>query len=80
MIVTGSVLWLTRWQKVAAAAADAAAEQHPERTTDTWEEPARLAVLTMIILIVPMYGSLGDTVALALSAYMVFYFMAALRR
>ena len=76
MIVTGIVLWLTRWRNVVSAAADTA----QRRTNAAWEEPARVAVLTLIVMIVPMYGGVGEGLALALSAYLVYYFVHAMRR
>ena len=76
MIVTGIVLWLTRWRNVISAAADAA----QRRTNSAWEEPVRVAVLTMIVMIAPMYGVVGEGLALALSAYLVYYFVRAVRR
>lgn len=76
MIVTGIVLWLTRWRNVVSAAADAA----QRRTNAAWEEPARVAVLTLIVMIAPMYGGVGEGLALALSAYLVYYFVRAMRR
>jgi len=76
MIVTGIVLWLTRWRNIVSAAAEAAAR---ERTTETWEEPVRVAVLSMVVFIAPLYGSAGEGLALAVSAYLVFYFIRAVR-
>ena len=76
MIVTGIVLWLTRWQSRISKAVEAAVQR---RTNAAWEEPARIAVLTLIVLIAPMYGSLGDGIALAVSAYLVYYFVRAVR-
>ena len=76
MIVTGIVLWLTRWQSRISNAVEAAVQR---RTNAAWEEPARIAVLTLIVLIAPMYGSLGDGIALAVSAYLVYYFVRAVR-
>ena len=76
MIVTGIVLWMTRWRSCISAAADAA----QRRTNAAWEEPARVAVLTMLVMIAPMYGGIGEGLALALSAYLVFYFVRAVRR
>ena len=76
MIVTGIVLWLTRWRNVISAAADAA----QRRTNAAWEEPVRVAVLTMIVMIAPMYGAVGEGLALALSVYLVYYFVRAVRR
>ena len=76
MIVTGIVLWLTRWRNVISAAADAV----QRRTNAAWEEPVRVAVLTMIVMIAPMYGAVGEGLALALSAYLVYYFVRAVRR
>jgi len=76
MIVTGIVLWLTRWRNRISKAVEAAVQR---RTNAAWEEPARIAVLTLIVLISPMYGSLGDGIALAVSAYLVYYFVRAVR-
>jgi len=76
MIITGIVLWLTRWRSRISAAADAAVEA---RTNSSWEEPARVTGLTLILLIAPLYGELGEKIALAFGAYMVFYFVRALR-
>ena len=76
MIITGIVLWLTRWRNIVSAAAEAAAR---ERTTETWEEPVRVAVLSMVVFIAPLYGSAGEGLALAVSAYLVFYFIRAVR-
>lgn len=76
MIVTGIVLWLTRWRNRISKAVEAAVQR---RTNAAWEEPARIAVLTLIVLIAPMYGSLGDGIALAVSAYLVYYFVRAVR-
>ena len=76
MIVTGIVLWLTRWQSRISNAVEAAVQR---RTNAAWEEPARIVVLTLIVLIAPMYGSLGDGIALAVSAYLVYYFVRAVR-
>ena len=76
MIVTGIVLWLTRWQSRISKAVEAAVQR---RTNAAWEEPARIAMLTLIVLIAPMYGSLGDGIALAVSAYLVYYFVRAVR-
>ena len=76
MIVTGIVLWLTRWQSRISNAVEAAQRR---RTNAAWEEPARIAVLTLIVLIAPMYGGLGDGIALAVSAYLVYYFVRAVR-
>ena len=76
MIVTGIVLWLTRWQSRISKAVEAAVQR---RINAAWEEPARIAVLTLIVLIAPMYGSLGDGIALAVSAYLVYYFVRAVR-
>ena len=76
MIVTGIVLWLTRWQSRISKAVEAAVQR---RTNAAWEEPARIAVLTLIVLIAPMYGSLGDGIALAVSVYLIYYFVRAVR-
>ena len=76
MIVTGIVLWLTRWRNRVTAAAEMFAEK---RTNAAWEEPVRVAVLTLIVMIAPMYGTLGDGIALAISAYLVYYFVRAVR-
>jgi hypothetical protein len=76
MIVTGIVLWLTRWRNRISKAVEAAVQR---RTNAAWEESARIAVLTLIVLIAPMYGSLGDGIALAVSAYLVYYFVRAVR-
>ena len=76
MIVTGIVLWLTRWRNRISKAVEAAVQR---RTNVAWEEPARIAVLTLIVLIAPMYGSLGDGIALAVSVYLVYYFVRAVR-
>ncbi len=76
MIVTGIVLWLTRWRNRISKAVEAAVQR---RTNAAWEEPARIAVLTLIVLIAPMYGSLGDGIALAVSVYLVYYFVRAVR-
>ena len=76
MIVTGIVLWLTRWRNRVTAAAEMFAEN---RTNAAWEEPVRVAVLTLIVMIAPMYGTLGDGIALAISAYLVYYFVRAVR-
>ena len=76
MIVTGIVLWLTRWQNRISKAVEAAVQR---RINAAWEEPARIAVLTLIVLIAPMYGSLGDGIALAVSVYLVYYFVRAVR-
>ena len=76
MIVTGIVLWLMRWRNHISKAVEAAVQR---RTNAAWEEPARIAVLTLIVLIAPMYGSLGDGIALAVSAYLVYYFVRAVR-
>ena len=76
MIVTGIVLWLTRWRNRISKAVEAAVQR---RTNVAWEELARIAVLTLIVLIAPMYGSLGDGIALAVSAYLVYYFVRAVR-
>ena len=76
MIVTGIVLWLTRWRNRISKAVEAAVQR---RINAAWEEPARIAVLTLIVLIAPMYGSLGDGIALAVSAYLVYYFVRAVR-
>ena len=76
MIITGIVLWLTRWRNIVSAAAEAAVR---ERTTASWEEPVRIMVLSLIIFIAPLYGSVGEGLALALSAYLVFYFVRAVR-
>ena len=76
MIVTGIVLWLTRWRNRISNAVEAAVQR---RTNDAWEEPARIAVLTLIVLTAPMYGSLGEGIALAVSAYLVYYFVRAVR-
>ena len=76
MIVTGIVLWLTRWRNVISAATDAV----QRRTNAAWEEPVRVAVLTMIVMIAPMYGAVGEGLALALSVYLVYYFVRAVRR
>ena len=76
MIVTGIVLWLTRWQSRISKAVEAAAKR---RTNAAWEELVRIAVLTLIVLIAPMYGSLGDGIALAVSAYLIYYFVRAVR-
>ena len=40
----------------------------------------RVAVLTMIVMIAPMYGAVGEGLALALSVYLVYYFVRAVRR
>ena len=77
MIITGIVLWLTRWRSRVFSAVDAAVQ---ERTNSSWEEPARVLGLTLIMLIAPLYGELGEKTALALGIYMVFYFVRALRR
>ena len=76
MIVTGIVLWLTRWRNRVTAAAEMFAEK---RTNAAWEEPVRVAMLTLIVMIAPMYGTLGDGIALAISAYLVYYFVRAVR-
>ena len=76
MIITGIALWLTRWRSRISAAADAAVKA---RTNSSWEEPARVTGLTLILLIAPLYGELGEKIALAFGAYMVFYFVRALR-
>ena len=76
MIVTGIVLWLTRWRNRVTAAAEMFAEK---RTNAAWEEPVRVAVLTLIVMIAPMYGTLGDGIALAISAYLVYYFVRVVR-
>ena len=76
MILTGIVLWLTRWRNRISAAVEAAVQR---RTNAAWEEPARVAVLTLIVMIAPMYGSLGDGIALAVSAYLIYYFVRAVR-
>ena len=76
MILTGIVLWLTRWRNRISKAVEAAAKR---RTNAAWEELVRIAVLTLIVLIAPMYGSLGDGIALAVSAYLVYYFVRAVR-
>ena len=76
MIVTGIVLWLTRWRNRISKAVEAAVQR---RTNAAWEEPARIVVLTLMVLIAPMYGSLGDGIALAVSAYLVYYFVRAVR-
>ena len=76
MIVTGIVLWLTRWRNRISKAVEAAVQR---RTNVAWEEPARIAVLTLIVLIAPMYGSLGDGIALVVSVYLVYYFVRAVR-
>ena len=76
MIVTGIVLWLTRWRNRVTAAAEMFAEK---RTNAAWEEPVRVAVLMLIVMIAPMYGTLGDGIALAISAYLVYYFVRAVR-
>ena len=76
MIVTGIVLWLTRWRNRVTAAAEMFAEK---RTNAAWEEPMRVAVLTLIVMIAPMYGTLGDGIALAISAYLIYYFVRAVR-
>ena len=76
MIVTGIVLWLTHWRNRISKVVEVAVQR---RTNAAWEEPARIAVLTLIVLIAPMYGSLGDGIALAVSAYLVYYFVRAVR-
>ena len=76
MIVTGIALWLTRWQRRISKAVEAAQRR---RTNAAWEEPVRIAVLTLIVLTAPMYGSLGDGIALAVSAYLIYYFVRAVR-
>ena len=76
MIVTGIVLWLMRWRNRISKAVEAAVQR---RTNAAWEEPARIAVLTLIVLIAPMYGSLGDGIALAVSVYLIYYFVRAVR-
>ena len=77
MIVTGIVLWLTRWKSRISDAVEAAVQR---RTNAAWEEPMRIAVLSLILFIAPMYGRIGEWIALALSAYLVFYFVRAVRR
>lgn len=76
MIVTGIALWLTRWRNRISNAVEAAVQK---RSNAAWEEPARIAVLTVIVLIAPMYGSCGDGIALAVSAYLVYYFVRVVR-
>ena len=76
MIVTGIVLWLTRWKSRISDAVEAAVQR---RTNAAWEEPMRIAVLSLILFIAPMYGRIGEWIALALSAYLVFYFVRAVR-
>ena len=76
MIVTGIVLWLTRWRSRISRAVEATVQK---RSNAAWEEPARIAVLTLIVLIAPMYGSLGDGIALAAGVYLVYYFVRAVR-
>ena len=76
MIVTGVVLWLTRWRNIISAAAHAAPAR---RSNAAWEEPVRVAVLTLIVMIAPMYGRVGEVLALAVSAYLVYFFVRAVR-
>ena len=77
MIVTGIVLWLTRWRSRISQATEIAVQK---RTNAAWEEPARVALLSLVIFIAPMYGRMGEGVALALSAYLIVYFVRAVRR
>ena len=79
MIVTGIALWLTRWQRRISKAVEAVEAAQRRRTNAAWEEPVRIAVLTLIVLTAPMYGSLGDGIALAVSAYLIYYFVRAVR-
>lgn len=78
MIVTGIVLWLTRWQRCIAAAAEIAVQK---RSNASWEEPARVALVSLVIFIAPIYGGwAGEGLALVLSAYLIVYFVRAVRR
>ena len=77
MIVTGIALWLTRWRNRISDAVEIAVQT---RTNASWEEPARIAALTLILCIVPLYGHLGEIIALGASAYLVFFFVQAVRR
>ena len=71
MIGTGIALWLTRWRSRISRAAEIAVQR---RTNAAWEEPVRVAVLSLIVLIAPMYGGLGEGIALAVSVYLIYYF------
>ena len=71
MIGTGIALWLTRWRSRISRVAEIAVQR---RTNAAWEEPVRVAVLSLIVLIAPMYGGLGEGIALAVSVYLVYYF------
>ena len=78
MIVTGIVLWLTRWHSRIAAAAEIAVRK---RSNASWEEPARVALVSMVIFVAPIYGGwAGEGLALVLSAYLIVYFVHAVRR
>ena len=77
MIVTGIVLWLTRWRSRISQATEIAVQK---RANAAWEEPARVALLSLVIFIAPMYGRMGEGIALALSAYLIVYFVRAVRR
>ena len=78
MIVTGIVLWLTRWHSRIAAAAEIAVKK---RSNASWEEPARVALVSLVIFVAPIYGGwAGEGLALALSAYLIVYFVRAVRR
>jgi len=78
MIVTGIVLWLTRWHSRIAAAAEIAVKK---RSNASWEEPARVALVSLVIFVAPIYGGwAGEGLALVLSAYLIVYFVRAVRR
>ena len=76
MIFSGLFLFFTRWRNVISSAAEA---RQKERTTETWEEPARIVILSLIICIAPLYGTVGDGLALALMLYLIYFFFRALR-
>ena len=78
MIVTGIVLWLTRWHSRIAAAAEIAVKK---RSNASWEEPARIALGSLVIFVAPIYGGwAGEGLALVLSTYLIVYFVRAVRR
>jgi len=76
MILTGIFLWLTRWRSRISAAVEDIVH---ERTNSSWEELARITGVTLIMLIAPLYGELGEKIAFALGVYLVVYFVRTLR-